>query len=55
MTISNHSKTVEVVSLWEIISSHGVPKGKNGIGKMIDYEFTIHDHVLLGMLFILEQ
>ena len=43
MTISNHSKTVEAVSLWEIISFNGVPKDKKGIGKNIDYEFTIHD------------
>lgn len=43
MTISDNSKTVEVVSLWEVLSSVGIPKDKIGVGENIEYEFSIHD------------
>lgn len=43
MTISNNSNIVEVVSLWEIISSVGIPENRKGIGGSIELEFTIHD------------
>jgi len=43
MTISNNSSTVEVVSLWEVLSSVGIPENKKGIGEKLEYEFTIHD------------
>lgn len=43
MTISNNTNIVEVVSLWEILASVGIPEDKIGIGKNIDHVFTIHD------------
>ncbi|WP_352420244.1 (Fe-S)-binding protein [Proteiniborus sp.] len=43
MTISNNSNAVEVVSLWEVLSSIGVPENRKGIGENIENEFTIHD------------
>lgn len=43
ITISNNSSTVEVVSLWEVLSSIGIPESRKGIGENIEFEFTIHD------------
>lgn len=43
MTIGQNSKDIEVISLWETLSTFGIPDNKIGIGKTIDYRFTIHD------------
>lgn len=43
MTIGSNSKDIEVVSLWEVLATEGIPDNKIGIGKNIDYEVTVHD------------
>lgn len=43
MTIGQNSKGLEVVSLWEVLATKGIPKEKVGIGKDLDSDFTLHD------------
>lgn len=43
MTIGQNSKDIEVVSLWETLSTLGIPDDKIGLGKNINHVFTIHD------------
>lgn len=42
-TIGEHSKNIEVVSLWEVIGEIGVPMDKVGLYVDLDYDFTIQD------------
>lgn len=43
MTIGQNSKDIEVISLWEILSTLGIPKEKINMGRNMEFDFTIHD------------
>lgn len=43
MTIGQNSKGLEVVSLWQVLASLGIPKERVGTCKDIDIDFTLHD------------